>query len=117
MVGHGRSSAGSYLADPTSLFPHPLPLCCNYRILFTSVPVHQLLVTSTVRVKMYSLGHQNLTKQAVMLLSQEGLATRTEKGEKISRHLSWSINTNINVHVYSLEIPVSSVDVQLHPWC
>ena len=38
MVGHGRSCAGSYLADPTS----PIPSYCAVIILFKSVPVHQL---------------------------------------------------------------------------
>ena len=38
MVGHGGSSAGSYLADPTS----PIPSHCVVTILFKSVPVHQL---------------------------------------------------------------------------
>ena len=34
----GESSAGSYLADPTS----PIPSHCAAIILFKSVPVHQL---------------------------------------------------------------------------
>ena len=38
MVGHGGSSAGSYLADPTS----PIPSHCAVIILFKSVAVHQL---------------------------------------------------------------------------
>ena len=38
MLGHGGSSAGSYLADPTS----PIPSHCAVIILFQSVPVHQL---------------------------------------------------------------------------
>ena len=38
MVEHGGSSAGSYLADPTS----PIPSHCAVIILFKSVPVHQL---------------------------------------------------------------------------
>ena len=38
MVGHGESSAGSHLADPTS----PIPSHCAVIILFKSVPVHQL---------------------------------------------------------------------------
>ena len=38
MLGHGGSSAGSYLADPTS----PIPLHCTVIILFQSVAVHQL---------------------------------------------------------------------------
>ena len=42
MVGHGGSSAGSYLADPTS----PIPSHCA-----------SIVATSTVRVKwFYSLG-------------------------------------------------------------
>ena len=39
MVGHGESSAGSYLADPTS----PIPSHCA-----------SIVVTSTVRVKVVS---------------------------------------------------------------
>ena len=38
MLGHGGSSASSYLADPTS----PIPSHCAVMILFKSVPVHQL---------------------------------------------------------------------------
>ena len=38
MLGHGGSSAGSYLADPTS----PIPSHCTVIILFQSVAVHQL---------------------------------------------------------------------------
>ena len=36
MLRHGGSSAGSYLADPTS----PIPSHCAVIILFQSVPVH-----------------------------------------------------------------------------
>ena len=47
MLGHGGSSAGSYLADPTS--PNPLALCCNYP--FSKCPsASKIVVTSTVRV-------------------------------------------------------------------
>ena len=38
MLGHGGSSASSYLADPTS----PIPSHCTVIILFKSVPVNQL---------------------------------------------------------------------------
>ena len=38
MLGHGGSSAGSYLADPTS----PIPSHSAVFILFQSVLVHQL---------------------------------------------------------------------------
>ena len=38
VVGHGGSSAGSYLANPTS----PIPSHCGVIVLFKSVPVHQL---------------------------------------------------------------------------
>ena len=47
MLGHGGSSAGLYLADPTS----PIPSHCAVIILFQSVAVHQLPVTGTLRVK------------------------------------------------------------------
>ena len=45
MLGHGGSSAGSYLADPTS----PIPSHCAVTILFQSVAVHQFAVTGTLR--------------------------------------------------------------------
>ena len=46
MVGHGGSSAGSYLADPTS----PIPSHCAVIILFKSASI---VVTSTLRVKRF----------------------------------------------------------------
>ena len=45
MVGHGGSSAGSYLTDPTS----PIPSHCAV-ILFKSVPVQQLLWLALLRL-------------------------------------------------------------------
>ena len=48
MLGHGGSSAGSYLADPTSLIP--LALCCHYPV--SKCPSASIVVTSTVRVKL-----------------------------------------------------------------
>ena len=59
-VGHGGSSAGSYLADLTS----PIPFHYAVIILFKSVPVHQLSVTSTSRVnisKPWNLTNVKLT--------------------------------------------------------
>ena len=47
MLGHGGSSAGSYLTDPTS--PHPLALCCDYPV--SKCPSASIVATSTVRVK------------------------------------------------------------------
>ena len=47
MLGHGGSSAGSYLADPVS----PIPSHCAVIILFRSVPVHQLSRLALLRVK------------------------------------------------------------------
>ena len=44
MLGHGGSSAGSYLA-----VPHPLALCCNYPV--SKCPSASIVATSTVRVK------------------------------------------------------------------
>ena len=43
VVGHGGSSAGSYLADPIS----PIPSHCVVIILFKSVPA-SIVVTSTL---------------------------------------------------------------------
>ena len=40
MLGHGGSSAGSYLADPTS----PIPSHCAVITLFQSVSVHQVFI-------------------------------------------------------------------------
>ena len=51
MVGHGGSSAGLYLANPTS----PIPSHCAVIILFKSLLVHQFVVTSTLRVNLYNL--------------------------------------------------------------
>ena len=48
MLGHGGSSAGSYLADPTS----PIPSHCAVIILFQSGPSAAIVATSTVRVNM-----------------------------------------------------------------
>ena len=46
MLGHGGSSAGSYLADPTS--PHPLARCCHYPV--SKCRSASIAVTGTVRV-------------------------------------------------------------------
>ena len=51
MLGHGGSSAGSYLADP--YFPHPLALCCHYPV--SKCCSASIVVTGTVRVNGYSL--------------------------------------------------------------
>ena len=47
MVGYGGSSAGSYLADPTS----PIPSHCAIIILFKKCPSASIVMTSTLRVK------------------------------------------------------------------
>ena len=46
MLGHGGSSAGSYLADP--YLPHPLALCCHYPV--SKCPSASIVATSTLRV-------------------------------------------------------------------
>ena len=53
MVGHGRSSAGSYLADPTSPIPSH---CCNYPV--SKCPSASIVVTSTLRVNLHYHPHQ-----------------------------------------------------------
>ena len=62
MVGHGGSSAGSYLADPTS----PIPSHCA-----------SIVMTSTVRVNHHSLCFQlyNVTGLTVMLGLSSGCDT------------------------------------------
>ena len=52
MVGHGGSSAGSYLADPTS----SIPSHCGVIILFKSVAVHQLSWLALKELKCKSQG-------------------------------------------------------------
>ena len=51
MLGHGGSSAGSYLVDP--YLPHPLALCCNYPV--SKCPSASIVATSTLRVKVMQL--------------------------------------------------------------
>ena len=46
MLGHGGSSAGSYLADPTS----PIPSHCTVIIVFQKCRSVSIVVTGTVRV-------------------------------------------------------------------
>ena len=53
MVGHGGSSAGSYLADPTS----PIPSHCA-----------SIVVTSTVRVNILTLSPLRVVKGEKLLL-------------------------------------------------
>ena len=48
MLGHGGSSAGSYLADPTSPIPSHY-MCCYYPV--SKCCSASIVVTSTVRVK------------------------------------------------------------------
>ena len=57
MVGHGGSSAGSYLADPTS----PIPSHCA-----------SIVVTSTVRVNGHVTPNMKLNSSSVMALSLHG---------------------------------------------
>ena len=45
MLGHGGSSAGSHLADPTS--PIPFALCCDYPV--SKCPSASIVVTSTFK--------------------------------------------------------------------
>ena len=52
MVGHGGSSAGSYLADPTS----PIPSHCAEIILFKNCPSASIVMTSTSQSKAFYYG-------------------------------------------------------------
>ena len=56
MVGHGGSSAGSYLANPTS----PIPSHCA-----------SIVVTSTLRVIMLSIFHAMSAKSSVLKHSMQ----------------------------------------------
>ena len=51
MVGRGGSSAGSYLADPTSLIPSH----CSVTVLFKKCPSASIVVTSAFGVKVVYL--------------------------------------------------------------
>ena len=62
MVGHGGSSAGSYVADPTS----PIPSHCA-----------SIVVTSTLRVKIY-IHIQSLGRDEVSMLTQTCPSTNPE---------------------------------------
>ena len=66
MVGHGGSSAGSYLADPTS----PIPSHCPVIILFKSVPVHQRswLYSHTLQIWMHFISLVNIPVEGIRLL-------------------------------------------------
>ena len=59
MVGHGGSSPGSYLANPTS--PNALPLCRNYHV--SKCPSASIALTSTLRVNLGSY-HANVQELA-----------------------------------------------------
>ena len=61
MVGHGGSSASSYLADPTS----PIPSHCD-----------TIVVTSTVRVKFYRWGIQ-LGSEIILYFSSPVVKSET----------------------------------------
>ena len=78
MVGHGESSAGSYLADPTS----PIPSLCA-----------SIVVTSTLRVNFYLMC--NLIQLMVIFI----LYFDFENVQKSSRKY-FDENNNILVHVY-----------------
>ena len=68
MVGHGRSSVGSYLADPTS----PIPSHCAVIILF-KCPSALVVVTSTLRGKDFLLICQNKLQLPTMPLLQTAM--------------------------------------------
>ena len=55
MVGHGGSSAGSYLADPTS----PIPSHCA-----------SIVVTSTLRVNLWNLSSTRVNNVTIICVIQ-----------------------------------------------
>ena len=64
MLGHGGSSAGSYLADPTS----PIPSHCAVIILFQKCPSASIVATSTLRVN-YPRGAQTVVIKTSISIS------------------------------------------------
>ena len=76
MVGHGGSSASSYLADPTS----PIPSHCA-----------SIVVTSTVRVK-ESMLLQNHTHVCQVLLNSHLL--------EVTKHISLGVYRLLEVTYY-----------------
>ena len=64
MLGHGGSSAGLYLADPTSPIPSQ---CCNYPV--SKCPSASIVATSTLRVNLHR--HGSVLTTAVFNLGQK----------------------------------------------
>ena len=70
MLGHGGSSAGSYLDRPS--FPHPLALCCHYPV--SKYCSASIVVTSTVRVKAIQQQQQAAAEAALQQQQQQQAA-------------------------------------------
>ena len=64
MVRHGGSSAGSYLADPTS----PIPSHCVVTILFKKCPSASIVVTSTLTVNIDDEHYESVQLQMHVFL-------------------------------------------------
>ena len=89
MLGHGGSSAGSYLADPTS--PHPLAPCCNYPV--SKCSSASVVVTSTVRVKI----NVKLYRMQASLDSVTQLPTRCRQQRKPTVDRGWMIEAKASL--------------------
>ena len=65
MVGHGGSSTGSYLADPTSSIPSH---CASIVVTSTLRVKHSTYLDEYVRIRVYveSLGADNITFNATL---------------------------------------------------
>ena len=101
MVGHGGSSAGSYLADPTS----PIPSHCA-----------SIVVTSTLRVKKWSINHDDFGDGAGEIGMWYKINAQKLKHEETSSSLSCKqdkneINNMITVHPSSvMTVPSSKAE-------
>ena len=101
MVGHGGSSAGSYLADPTSLIP------------FYSASI---VATSNLRVNalVCKLQHYRMHFRMFYIYVQETLASRQPLNEKQSLYSDKSSisKENLNPKVGGLGLPGIAVEAQ-----
>ena len=69
MVGHGESSGGSYLADPTS----PIPSHCVSIVVTSTVRVNTVLYVLTCDRQLRALNISKRTKQVKVIVVSRGV--------------------------------------------